>query len=239
MVKAKVLKQLRRKIDKADKDTDLLACVGEKELLSVSVPCEQDQDPSANDGAANHTKLTIAAVSLPQQLPSPVLEQALNLFLVNMGDMYRNSSWGLDVDAKRAEFEHRKARYLLVRRNKSNQGNSDVVDEEDLVAFVHFRFEMDDDERPECVVLYVYEIQVANSARKKGIGKRLMALLEQMAKAHEMDKILLTVFKRNKSAMDFYKRKLGYVVDETSPQHEDYEILSKLLATGSSLEQGS
>ena len=225
MVKAKLLKQLRKKTDKADKDTDLLVCIADEELLTVSIQGENKEDgTNDNDDIGRPTKLSITAVSMPQQIPSHALEQALNLFEVNMGDMYRKSSWGLDMEAKRAEFEHRKARYLLVQREES-EGSNNVTD--NLIAFAHFRFEMDDDESPECVVLYVYEIQVAQSHRKQGLGKRLMNLLEQIAKAHEMDKVMLTVFKSNKSAMEFYKHKLGYVVDENSPKHEDYEILSK------------
>ena len=226
MVKAKLLKQLRKKTEKADKDADLLDCIADKELLSLSIHSETEDGTTSHD-VSQPTQITIAAVSLPQELPNHVKEQVLELFELNMGDMYRKSSWGLDMEAKRAEFEHRKARYLLVRRRTSELSNDDFRDE--LLAFAHFRFEMDDEESPECAVQYVYEIQVASTFRRQSLGRRLMALLEQIAKAHEMEKVMLTVFKSNASAMEFYKQKLGYVVDHNSPNHEDYEILSKTL----------
>ena len=59
-----------------------------------------------------------------------------------------------------------------------------------------------------------------------------MAAVESMAVKLGMKKLKLTVFKSNRAALDFYGKKLGYVVDGTSPsQHrlmtECYEILSK------------
>ena len=46
-----------------------------------------------------------------------------------------------------------------------------------------------------------------------GLGKFAMALAERLASAHAMRRLMLTVFKANARAHDFYKR-LGYTVDE-------------------------
>jgi N-alpha-acetyltransferase 40 len=199
----------------------------------------------------------------PEQLSS-----CLQLFEDNMGALYRNSSWGLDMDKKRDELVHRKARFILVTttknsiagndQNSSSIGNTAMMsstnpvseastdsnvspdhvavgeDVEKMVAFVHYRYEMDDDELPECLVLYLYEIQVAEEFRGYGLGTVLMNLVEQMATQQpSVEKIVLTALKANAGAMKFYTRTLGYVVDESSPgyhnQVADYEILSKRL----------
>jgi Acetyltransferase (GNAT) family len=151
------------------------------------------------------------ALLSPEQLNS-----CLQLFEGNMGALYRKSSWGLDMDKKRDELVHRKARFILVTtttkngfvgndHNSSSLGNTDLMsstnpvsgantgsnaspdfldvgeDAEKMVAFVHYRYEMDNDELPECLVLYLYEIQVAEEFRGYGLGTVLMNLVEQMA----------------------------------------------------------
>jgi ribosomal protein S18 acetylase RimI-like enzyme len=81
------------------------------------------------------------------------------------------------------------------------------------------------------VVLYVFEIQVEDAFQRQGLGRKLMKMMEYFAHAAGLDRILLTVFKKNASAMEFYTKSLGYDIDESSPskygQSEDYEILTK------------
>ena len=102
----------------------------------------------------------------------------------------------------------------------------------EMLAFAHFRFLVEG----ECEVLYVYELQVAPSAKRKGLGKHMMCLLEMIARKYGMKFVMLTVFTENSGGMEFY-RNLKYIVDETSPQFNDlgqdeksaatYQILSK------------
>eukprot|EP00970_Alexandrium_tamarense_P000441 scaffold57_cov207-Alexandrium_tamarense.AAC.34 len=73
--------------------------------------------PSSNDdddetAAPTESLATIQYHQSP--LPSNMLEQCLELFEMNMGDMYRRSSWGLDMDEKRKELMHVDARFLVV-----------------------------------------------------------------------------------------------------------------------------
>jgi ribosomal protein S18 acetylase RimI-like enzyme len=221
MVKAKALKQLRKRTDKANKVDDLLQCINEDEtILSVTITANaSDHDEEEQSDAQR--KFTVEAVAA-SQLSGDLKQKVVDLFQANMGEYYRNSSWGLDMEKKREELEHRNARYLLLRDN-SQDG--------DLVAFSHFRFEMNDEESPEYVVLYVYELQVQAKYRKLGIGKRLMHLLEKIAQGNGMDSVMLTVFKANENAMDFYTQGLRYSVDDDSPPHADYEILCKRFNT--------
>ena len=49
-------------------------------------------------------------------------------------------------------------------------------------------------------VLYVYEIQLENCVRRKGLGKFMMQVLEIMAFKADMRKIMVTIFKHNPGA---------------------------------------
>jgi len=144
------------------------------------------------------------------------LDDFLDLFHRNMGDMYRNSSWGLDLQDKENEMEHHKAKYLVVKDC-----------DEAMLGFIHYRVEYTDDN--DAIAMYVYELQIEERAQRQGIGRRLMKAMEYIAKAAQLDRILLTVFKSNTAALDFYTKSLMYVTDESNPPDEDYVILVRIL----------
>ena len=48
-----------------------------------------------------------------QFLPKEILHQCLQLFEMNMSDMYSDSHWGLDMHEKEAEMRHASARFLV------------------------------------------------------------------------------------------------------------------------------
>eukprot|EP00587_Corethron_hystrix_P012672 CAMPEP_0113302658 /NCGR_PEP_ID=MMETSP0010_2-20120614/3393_1 /TAXON_ID=216773 ORGANISM="Corethron hystrix, Strain 308" /NCGR_SAMPLE_ID=MMETSP0010_2 /ASSEMBLY_ACC=CAM_ASM_000155 /LENGTH=161 /DNA_ID=CAMNT_0000156513 /DNA_START=124 /DNA_END=609 /DNA_ORIENTATION=+ /assembly_acc=CAM_ASM_000155 len=147
------------------------------------------------------------------------------IFTTNMRGMYEDSSWGFDEEKKMQELRHNGARFLTV----VNEGDIN----EKVLAFSHYRFEWDNDEEPSCPVLYVYEIHVSSEAQRYGIGRRLMTIMEMTALQCKMKKVILTVFKKNLSAMRFYRERMKYGVDESSPscygEEADYEILSKAM----------
>lgn len=140
----------------------------------------------------------------------------MNLLKENMKDMYESCEWGWDFEAKKKEMSHNKSRFLVAYED---------IDEKP-VAFSHFRFDMDHDVN----VIYCYEIQVHKSARKQGLAKYLMQVLETLSVKYKMTKVILTVFNHNRNAMDFFISQ-GYVVDNTSPQNFSiqtfYSIMSK------------
>lgn len=90
-------------------------------------------------------------------------------------------------------------------------------------------------------VIYCYEIHLEEHVRGRGMGKRLMGQLEEVGRRAEVKKAMLTVFKKNKAAVEFYER-LGYKEDEYSPRPKklrngvikelDYLIMSKSLISG-------
>jgi GNAT superfamily N-acetyltransferase len=131
----------------------------------------------------------------------------------NMQNLYDSAGgdWLWNDRRKMEELNHRRARFIC------------VFDSQDsLEAFVHFRFELED--LPVC---YVYEIQVGEPG--KGKGRLLMELLEKyLLENTEITRIMLTVLKQNSKAASFYKKKLGYSLDESNPEDDaPYEILSK------------
>jgi len=215
MVKSKELKLMRKRLEKAEKVHDPLNTIDNHPFSSSSASSNKNKD--------DEPSFSLQYTSAPDAL---ILQQCLDLFESNMGELYRNSSWGLDMDEKRSEFSNKKARYLLLHHQQQEQHR-----QQQLAAFVHFRFDYDDEEDPEAVVLYVYEIQVSQEFRRQGLGGKLMNVVERICRNVELPMVMLTVFKKNEQALQFYLEKLDYQIDARSPsQHghvEDYEILSK------------
>ncbi|KAL7443569.1 hypothetical protein ACHAXH_005737 [Discostella pseudostelligera] len=118
--------------------------------------------------------------------------------------------------------------------------SSDSCTNEPLIVlgFIHYRYECDDDIRPNHPITYLYEIQINQSHQKLGLGSRLLSLVEIISRRLQMKKLMLTVFRANINAMAFYDRR-GYSIDQCSPSNHpatgggdndcDYEILSKIL----------
>jgi ribosomal protein S18 acetylase RimI-like enzyme len=212
-MKSKELKILRKRLATANRSEDLLRGFDEDGIVLTF-------EVSENEVETARRNLSILFASSGNITESRIKE-CLDLFERNMGELYKNSSWGLDMEEKSTELRHDKARFLLL-----------LDDNEKLAGFVHFRFEYDEEESPSCAVLYVYEIQIESIYRRCGIGKRLMGITERIARNESMLKVLLTVFKSNQEAMSFYTKKMGYNIDDTSPtkygESVDYEILSSL-----------
>lgn len=137
----------------------------------------------------------------------------------NMRDFYEASRDGWHSEKKLKEFEH-KAAWILVAKCRE-------ADSCRRCSFVHFRFEQGSDEQ-DCAV-YCYELQVEEEFQRQGIGKHMMEVLMDLAAHFRMNKVMLTVFKHNINAMNFYTSELKYHIDKSSPskfgQEADYEIL--------------
>jgi len=171
--------------------------------------------------ARNDLELTIDC-KLVKYLSEDEFNVAFKLINDNMKSLYELSSWGWNDKGKKEEMMEDNARYLLA----SNPDGK-------IVAMSHFRFDVDDDVE----VLYCYEIQLSEEVRGKGLGKFFLQILELMAMKAKMKKVILTVFKANTRAVNFFT-KMKYTIDETSPMYEDasnlenydYEIYSKHFA---------
>mmetsp|Transcript_5100 Transcript_5100/g.6663 ORF Transcript_5100/g.6663 Transcript_5100/m.6663 type:complete len:240 (+) Transcript_5100:292-1011(+) len=236
-MKAKEMKVLRKKVEKADRVANPLESLVDSEHCNYTLRAGAGQagkyrlESSSLSPASGDQNLVLRWCNSWRAIePGHLFSDMMDLFEENMGELYKASSWGLDLEAKKEEFEHRKARFLIV--TTSSAGASDTS-EEKLVGFCHYRFNYDDDEYPSCVALYLYEIQVSSTFQSKSIGQFLMQVLNQIAQQASMSKVMLTVFKANQRAMGFYTQKLQYKIDATSPSqtkhYADYEILSKVL----------
>ncbi|XP_029941571.1 N-alpha-acetyltransferase 40 [Salarias fasciatus] len=147
------------------------------------------------------------------------VEWAFELTRANMQTLYEQSEWGWKEREKREEMNDERAWYLLARDADSSP-----------VAFSHFRFDVECGEE----VLYCYEVQLESKVRRKGLGKFLIQILQLIANSTQMKKVMLTVFKHNHGAYQFFREALQFEIDETSPSMSgccgddcSYEILSR------------
>ncbi|KAG7497409.1 N-alpha-acetyltransferase 40 [Solea senegalensis] len=147
------------------------------------------------------------------------VEWAFELTRANMQTLYEQSEWGWKEREKREEMNDERAWYLLARDGDSAP-----------VAFSHFRFDVECGEE----VLYCYEVQLESRVRRKGLGKFLIQILQLIANSTQMKKVMLTVFKHNHGAYQFFRDALQFEIDETSPSMSgccgddcSYEILSR------------
>jgi ribosomal protein S18 acetylase RimI-like enzyme len=143
----------------------------------------------------------------------------------NMKSFYERSSWGWNEAEMHKETLHSLNRVLLL----SSSGSINDI-ETNLVGFAIFRFDWDDEDEPEYPVLYLYQLQVLTNFQKMGFGQAIMEMIMQISEKTLMRKVLLTCFKINVAAMQFYK-KIGFRIDSNSPSQcgyegECYEILS-------------
>ena len=167
----------------------------------------------------NGLSLTIGCKRI-SELSDEEFNWAFDLTKDNMETLYDSTSWGWNDKKKREEMQEDNAWYLIA---KDESGKA--------VGLSHFRFDLDND----IEVLYCYEIQLEKSVRNKGLGKFVMQILQLLAHRYNMQKVMVTVFKDNEKAMDFFTKLLKFEHDETSPRNYDplhpedycYEILSR------------
>mmetsp|Transcript_30986 Transcript_30986/g.29598 ORF Transcript_30986/g.29598 Transcript_30986/m.29598 type:complete len:217 (-) Transcript_30986:83-733(-) len=148
----------------------------------------------------------------------------------NMKTWYEKT-WGWKQTEKKKEIFQSDSRFLCIYEapESVNSSNREVANKR-LVAFAMFRFEWDDEDEPEHPVLFCYEVQIRQDYQGLKIGRFMMDQLLKISSHWKMWKVLLTCFKINKPAMDFYF-KIGFGIDTNSPsscgyEEEVYEILS-------------
>jgi len=175
-----------------------------------------DSLPSFKKFSKNGLDLTLSTKRV-SDLNHDGKEFIIDLLAKNMKKLYEDSEWGWNDKNKREEMLDEKAWYLLA---ETSDGT--------IAGYSHFRFDMDFDDE----VVYVYEIQIDSTYQRKGLGRFMMQVLEMLAFKADMRKIMLTVFKHNPEAENFFKKTMKYEIDETCPiddvvEQYDYEILSK------------
>jgi ribosomal protein S18 acetylase RimI-like enzyme len=144
-----------------------------------------------------------------QQLSNEYQKQIIDLFEMNMKILYEQSKDGYQSDDKRKELFSNQARYLI------------ILSSNYILAFAHFRFDID---FGRCV-LYLYELQVNIKQQGQGLGQWIVEQLKVLCRKTQMSKIVLTVHKTNKKAIDFYMKKCLFEIDITDPRDEDVDYL--------------
>jgi N-alpha-acetyltransferase 40 len=166
---------------------------------------------------ANLTIKSFSAVNVPQDL----LESCLKLIEDTSRDDYDKSDIKWSRSKKLKEMKLPDMKYIILEDP-----------ERKLAGFVSFMVTYEDGHE----VVYIYEIHFPPAWQGRGLGKKLMHDVESIAEAVGVSKVMLTVFRSNSRAIDWYT-KLGYVEDEFSPgprklrngtvKESSYIILSK------------
>jgi N-alpha-acetyltransferase 40 len=158
--------------------------------------------------------------SFPENTDADCLKSLFQLTKENMESIYNQSAgFHWNDSQKRQELADDQNSFLIA---KTNEGT--------LAGFVSFRCENSDDFFES---IYIFELQIAAKYQRSGLGRHLMLIAELIARKGGFHKMMLTVLKLNVKAIDFYRQKLKYEIDASSPSNygEDssYEILSKVV----------
>lgn len=156
-------------------------------------------------------------------LPSDLLEQCLSLIESTSKEDYENSEIKWSASKKRKEMKLPDMKYIVL-----------LDDESSVNGFISFMVTYEDGHE----VVYIYEIHFKPEWQGKGVGGKLMSIVESIGRNVGLVKVMLTVFKANDRAVRWYT-KLGYVEDEFSPgprklrngtvKEPNYIVLSKTL----------
>merc|ERR1712226_1704440 len=140
---SKAAEKKRERLEMEKKMNARVALV--KAANSVSDPLENL--PSFKKYSKNELEIEIAAERVTD-LDEATQNWLVELITKNMKKLYEESEWGWKESTKRQEMFDDRAWYLTARSTRAEDAGK-------LLAFAHFRFDMDYDDE----VLYVYEIQ--------------------------------------------------------------------------------
>ncbi len=129
------------------------------------------------------------------EVPSELVDWMLSCVRDALQPMYTSSSMGWNEETKRNELTASAQQFIIAKINGANAG------------FVSYMYDLENRE----AVLYVYELYVAKTSRRSGLGVALMRTTEDVARAAGIPKIMLTTFVDNAPAMRLYRDKLRYV----------------------------
>ena len=162
------------------------------------------------------------------------LHSCFQLIESTSSKQYAESSLGWHPARKRKEMRLPDLKYLMVKSKLDSMTPGGMELDSQLRGFVSFMLTYEDG----IEVIYCYELHLAPEWRRMGMGKFLMAQVEDVGRKAGVKKAMLTVFRANRAARGFYE-KMGYEEDEYSPRSKklrggvvkeaDYIILSKPL----------
>lgn len=204
---------------------------------------KQQQGESAVDASTNANTDDKAVYTLDiytaESIPESDFEACFALIELTSSKDYANSSIGWSPSKKKKEMRLPDMRYILLRRSTTSSTTTDEQDQQQqqqekppIPGFLSLMVTYEDGKE----VIYCYEIHLHPSTQGRGLGRQLMMLFEDIGRRVGLEKAMLTVFRANENAVQFYYR-LGYGVDESSPRpktlrngtvkESDYLIMSK------------
>lgn len=143
--------------------------------------------------------------------------------LTGVWDMsrYKRSDKGWSATKKKKEMKHPAMRFLVLRirpqakeraededineKSEEQDWEDEDTEEEEAGKVIGFlTFMVTEEEGGE--VIYCYELHLAPESRGLGLGKHLMAVMEDFGRAVGLGKAMLTCFSENKDGMRFYNR---------------------------------
>ncbi|RVX73943.1 hypothetical protein B0A52_02833 [Exophiala mesophila] len=142
------------------------------------------------------------STSNANDLAKDALDACLALIELTSAQDYQNSEIKWSASKKRKEMKLPDMKYIVLFDEQSGS----------LAGFISFMVTYEDGYE----VLYLYEIHFTPSWQGKGVGKRLMDVIESIGKRVGLEKVMLTVFRSNTRAVTWYQT-LNYVEDEYSP----------------------
>ncbi|MCJ1242028.1 hypothetical protein MMC14_010035 [Varicellaria rhodocarpa] len=154
------------------------------------------------------------------------LDACFTLIASTSASAYSSSSIGWSASKKRKEMRLPDLRYLLIKESATSLPE----------GFLSFMLTYEDGHE----VIYCYEIHLSAHLQRCGLGKHMVAMMEDVGSKVAIEKAMLSVFVKNQAAMSFYDT-MGYQIDEFSPEprtlrngrvkEPDYVILSKVLSS--------
>lgn len=135
--------------------------------------------------------------------PDEYKDYIFNLTKKCMFDIYEQTN-GWDDKIKKRELFENESRYLIA---------FDISDGIKPVGFMHYRFELEMNE----LSLYIYELNIEEEYRRKGLGKYIVMASEFIALKRGMEMVLLTIHKNNIIGVSFLQA-LHYEPHPTSPE---------------------
>ncbi|KIW94596.1 uncharacterized protein Z519_04572 [Cladophialophora bantiana CBS 173.52] len=149
-----------------------------------------------------HSELELSSLQADAaNVPSGWLEACLKLIEETSAQDYQNSEIKWSTSKKRKEMKLPDMKYIILFHGTSH-----------LVGFISFMITYEDGYE----VLYVYEIHFTPEWQGKGIGKKLMKIVEVIGQNVGITKIMLTAFRANRRAVGWYTQ-LSYEEDDFSP----------------------
>lgn len=182
-------------------------------------------------------------INFAANLTREELRWAFDQCKLNMEEKYDRSGYGWDDDDKRKEYTEDGTRFLVV-RERTTEG-SPVPGR--MVGFAHFRFSVQGDIIDQMVgvpSLFLWDLHLDESIRRKGLGKHMMMLLELIGRREKMHTICIPVQLFDEETTAWVSTMRGYSSDlilrdvlAFDPDMEGFNVFSKSIVAKQAVSQ--